>query len=192
MTDPMVAWAKMAPEYPRLAKVAKKLLTASATSIRTETTWSHAGAINSRKRMTLHTKTLDRLLFLQQNCKKTDILSLTPEDYIRQSRIARHYRSIRVAHNALVANPQPGGGVAQEQRAPVPEQMDVDAPNENEWCAAGTALHEDEVFGNDTVLVDDSVEEVWAAEVVGSFQQYLDDLQRGAGNRTRAELQAMG
>ena len=64
--------------------------------------------------------------------------------------------------------------------------MGNDPPPEDQYCLAGSALTEEEVFGRDTVLVDDSVEDVWAGEVVGTFEQYLEELQANVGNVTRA------
>lgn len=62
--DPLEYWAFARKEFPRLYEVALHALTSAATSIKSESTWSHAGQLESVRRTMLHTRTLDHLLFI--------------------------------------------------------------------------------------------------------------------------------
>lgn len=100
--DPLKYWKGHAGKWPRLYEVAKYALTVSATSIRSESTWSHAGQIESVRRTTLTTKTLDMLLFLQQNVQEKDCMKLTMQEYKKYSRLAFKRRATRLATQALM------------------------------------------------------------------------------------------
>lgn len=68
----MIFWAQNEKQYPRLAKLAKKFLSAPATSVSSERMFSTSGAICSDKRSRLLPDNLEKLVYLCKNLKAVD------------------------------------------------------------------------------------------------------------------------
>lgn len=69
-TGPLAWWRKNEERYPKLARVAKHLLSIPATSTPSERIFSKAGFIVSKTRSSLLPKNVDKLIFLAHNLKR--------------------------------------------------------------------------------------------------------------------------
>ena len=65
--DPLMWWSKRELLYPVLSKVAKKYLAPPASSVPSERIFSTAGTIVCKKRASLSSSNVDKLIFLNKN-----------------------------------------------------------------------------------------------------------------------------
>ena len=67
MDDPLEWWKENSVSFPRLSKVARKLLHIPATSTASERLFSKAGELISSRRSCLKPSVVDKILFLNKN-----------------------------------------------------------------------------------------------------------------------------
>lgn len=65
--DPLKWWAHNAPEFPRIASVARTLLCIPATEVASERIFSTTGNTVTKRRATLDPATVDKLIFINKN-----------------------------------------------------------------------------------------------------------------------------
>jgi len=68
--NPLLWWKAKETQYPKLSKVAKKYLCASATSASSERVFSTAGFISKDRRNRISPDKLDKVVFLHKNMKQ--------------------------------------------------------------------------------------------------------------------------
>lgn len=68
-SDPLAWWQVNAPRFPHLATLARIHMVVAATSVPSERIFSAAGNLINAKRACLSSPVVDRLIFLNKNCK---------------------------------------------------------------------------------------------------------------------------
>ena len=74
-SDPFKWWSKNATSYPKLSKLARRLLCIPGTEVPSERVFSTAGNVVTKKRASLHHDSVDKLVFLNKYFKASGMLN---------------------------------------------------------------------------------------------------------------------